>query len=291
MQNLRGIFLVLFSMAAFSIEDALIKGLSNRLPVGQILIVIGCGGVVLFLLAAGPAGRAAILPALRQPHLTGRTLAEGVGAITFATALSLVPLSTVAAVFQVTPLVVTAGAAVFLGERVGWRRWTAVVVGFLGVLLIIRPGLDGFVPEAALVLVTALAIACRDLLTRRIPADVPSAVVSFYGFCVVVLAGVLLLLLGQTPVPLDRTALWAFAAAICCATTGYYAIVASMRLADASALMPFRYARLVFSLLIGVAFFHEKPDSLTLAGGAIIIAAAFYTYQRERRLARKARVT
>lgn len=285
MQNLRGIFLVVFSMAAFSAEDALVKLLTQRLPVGQVLAFVGFGGMVIFAALAGPGGRVAILRALAVPQVLWRSAAESISAVSFVTALSLIPLSTVAAVFQSTPLAVTAGAALFMGERVGWRRWSAVVVGFLGVLTIIRPGLDGFRPEAALVLVTVFAIALRDLVTRRVPAHVPSLAVSFHGFLAMTLAGLVLLVLGPAPVALGATDAMRLGAAIVMGTAGYYAIVAAMRLADASALMPFRYARLIFSLAIGMALLDERPDLLTYIGAGLILAAAFYTYLRERKMA------
>ncbi|MGC1429281.1 MAG: EamA family transporter, partial [Albidovulum sp.] len=152
MQNLRGIFFVLFSMAAFSIEDAFIKSLTVTIPVGQVMLMLGLGGAVIFAVLTGPSGWRQIATVLRVPQVAWRSLAEAASAVTFVTALSLVPLSTVAAVFQATPLAVTAGAALFMGERVGWRRWSAVCAGFIGVLMILRPGLEGFQPEAALVL-------------------------------------------------------------------------------------------------------------------------------------------
>lgn len=283
MDNLRGILLVLFSMAAFSVEDALIKALTAGLPVGQVMAMLGLGGAAVFLVMA----RGALWPLLRAlavPAVFWRSLSEAVGAVSFVTALSLIPLSTVAAVFQATPLAVTAGAAVFLGEVVGWRRWSAVAAGFVGVLMIIRPGLEGFRPEAALVLLTVVAIALRDLVTRRVPPHVSSYAVSFHGFLAVFLAGLVLLALGAPPaLPSPEEGLW-LAGAVLSGTTGYYAIVAAMRDADASALMPFRYARLVFSLIIGVAVFAERPDAMTLAGAALIVLAAFYTYLRERRV-------
>lgn len=285
MQNLRGIFLVLFSMAAFSAEDALIKILTRDLPIGQVLATIGFGGMLVFLVAAGPGGRVAILRALKVPQVLWRSAAEGFGAVSFVTALSLIPLSTVAAVFQATPLAVTAGAAIFMGERVGWRRWTAVVVGFLGVLTIIRPGLDGFRPEAAVVLVSVVAIALRDLVTRRVPVHVHSVAVSFHGFLAAATAGLVLLAIDPAPIRPGAGDFLFLLCAVVAGTAGYYAIVAAMRLADASALMPFRYARLIFSLIIGITLFGERPDALTFAGAALILAAAFYTYLRERQIA------
>ncbi|MGB7320505.1 MAG: DMT family transporter [Albidovulum sp.] len=285
MQNLRGIFFVLFSMAAFSIEDAFIKSLTVTIPVGQVMLMLGLGGAVIFAVLTGPSGWRQIATVLRVPQVAWRSLAEAASAVTFVTALSLVPLSTVAAVFQATPLAVTAGAALFMGERVGWRRWSAVCAGFIGVLMILRPGLEGFQPEAALVLLTVFTIALRDLITRRIPANVPSLAVSFHGFFALAVAGAVILAFGPDPVAVSTVAGAKIASAILLGTAGYYAIVSAMRMADASALMPFRYSRLIFSLIIGLVVFSERPDAMTLWGASLILTAAFYTYLRERRIA------
>jgi drug/metabolite transporter (DMT)-like permease len=283
--NLRGIALVVFSMAAFSVEDAFIKVLTGALPIGQVLVMLGIGGAVIFAALVGPKAWRRMWAALLLPKVALRTAAEAVSGLTFITALSLVPISTVAAVFQATPLATTAGAALFFGEAVGWRRWAAIVAGFAGVLLILRPGLEGFQPEAALVLVTVLTIAVRDLVTRRVPADIPSMAISFHGFFAVVLAGIALLVFGPAPLPVSTQNWMQIAVAVACGTSGYYAIVAAMRAADASSLMPFRYSRLVFSMIIGAVVFAEHPDPMTIAGASLIVAAAFYTYLRERKLA------
>lgn len=285
-ENLRGGLIVLFAMAAFALEDALVKDLTTRLPVGEVLAVLGFGGAAVFAAIAGDAGRRAILRAFRSRAVLWRNLGEGVSGATFVPALALVPISTVAAVFQATPLAVTAGAAIFFGETVGWRRWAAVGTGFAGVLLIIRPGLEGFQPAATLVLVTVFAIAMRDLVTRKVPVEVPSVAVACHGFLAVGLVGFgFLAVTGGAAVPTVRDAAQ-IAAVVAAGAAGYYAIVAAMRLADASALMPFRYARLVFSLIIGALVFAERPDATTLAGAGLILGAAFYTYLRERRLSR-----
>lgn len=289
MHNLRGIALVVFAMAAFAIEDAIVKGLTSRIPVGEVLAVLGLGGSLVFLAIAGPSGRAWIVRGLHHPSVLVRALSEGASGASFATALSLVPISTVAAVFQVTPLAVTAGAAIFLAEPVGWRRWSAVLVGFAGVLLIIRPGFEGFQPATALVLVSVVSVAFRDLVTRRLPAEVPSVAVSFHGFFVVFVTGLGMIALSGGAVSPTPPELAGMGAIVITGAAGYYAIVASMRLADASALMPFRYSRLIFSLLIGVVVFAEHPDALTLIGAGVVLAAAFYTFLRERRLAMRDR--
>ncbi|WP_135505756.1 DMT family transporter [Roseovarius aestuariivivens] len=289
MDNLRGIILVVVAMAAFTIEDTFIKRLSQDMPVGQILIVLGFGCACVFAGVARLSGHRILTRAAWRPAFLVRALCEALAAIFFATALSRVDISIVASVFQTTPLAITMGAALFLGEDVGWRRWTAIILGFSGVLLIIRPGLDGFEPQALFVLVSVVMVATRDLITRRIDITVPSTVISFQGFAIVVPAGLILLAItGDAPVA-PKTLGWAMlACAVLFGAAAYYCIVTAMRIGDASVVTPFRYTRLLFSLLVGIVIFSERPDVLTLLGAALIIATGLYTFLRERRLARAA---
>jgi len=288
MQNVHGILLVVAAMAGFTVEDMFIKQLSQSLPVGQILIGLGCLSAAIFAVLAG--GRAIVARAAWRPVFVIRALAEAGAAMAFATALSLVDISVVAAVFQATPLVITMGAALFLGEEVGWRRWSAICLGLIGVLMIIRPGLEGFEPAALFVLISVAGVAARDLITRRIDVAVSSSVVSFQGFAALVPAGALLLAFGDTgaqPIALPAAAMLAGAAVF--GAAAYWGIVQAMRIADAAVVTPFRYTRLLFSLLVGVAVFGERPDALTLAGAGLVIATGLYTFLREQRLARRAR--
>ncbi|OWU83725.1 membrane protein [Oceanicola sp. 22II-s10i] len=289
MDNLRGILLVLFSMAAFSVEDLWVKQMTQSVPTGQVIGMIGLGGMLVFGLVALATRTPLLVPAMRRPPFVIRTVAEGFAALSFITSLSLVPLSTVAAVFQVAPLAITLGAALFLGEAVGWRRWSAIIIGFVGVLIIIRPGMEGFRPEALLVLIAVIAIAARDLSSRRLPQDLSSISVSFYGFSALVVAAPILMTIQMTaPTGLGGTDSLRLVGSVLFGVSGYYAIVLATRIGDVSAVMPFRYSRLVFSLIIGVAILGENPDGYTLLGAGIIIASGLYSYLRERHLARRA---
>ena len=166
---------MLVAMAGFTVEDAFIKQLSSTISNGQILSIIGFFSSVFFALLAVTRGRNLLASGVWTRATLTRMCAEAFAAMAFITSLSLVPISTVAAVFQITPLTITMGAALFLGERVGWRRWLAIFVGFIGVLLIIRPGVGGFDPSVLWVLVAVLGVAVRDLVTRVIPTKVESA--------------------------------------------------------------------------------------------------------------------
>ena len=222
---------------------------------------------------------------MRSPiMLLAQYASEGVSAMFFITALSLVPISTVAAVFQATPLAITAGAALFLGEQVGWRRWSAVLIGFIGVLIIIRPGSDSFQIAALLPLAAVFGIALRDLLTRQMDPSIPSVSVAFYGFAAVVPAGFLMAPFND-PFVVPQGNEWIY---IVCAmffgVSGYYAIVQAMRIAETSIIMPFRYMRLIFSMILGFLIFNERPDFWTYLGAAVVISTGIYTFVREQQL-------
>lgn len=291
MQNIRGIILVTLSMAAFAIEDAFIKSSSSGLPVSEVLVFLGTGGAAAFALFTFMT-RGTLAPLvhrdMRSPMLIWRAISEGVSAMFFITALSLVPISTVAAVFQATPLAITAGAAIFLGENVGWRRWTAIGVGFIGVLLIIRPGAEDFDMAALFPIAAVFGIAVRDLITRQIDPSIPSTSVSFYGFFALIPAGLLMIPVTD-PFVMPQGTEWGFlAGAMVFGVGGYYAIVMAMRIAETSIIMPFRYSRLIFSIILGMIIFGERPDTLTYLGAIIVISSGIYMFLREARANRRA---
>ena len=286
MENLRGSILMVLAMAGFALEDMFIKRLSLDLPIGQILILLGSGGAVIFGLGALSRGHRLFSRDLLAGPVLLRNLGELIGTIGFVTALALTPLSSASAILQATPLAVTLGAALFLKEAVGWRRWSAILVGFAGVLMVIRPGLEGFLPASLFAVQAVIGLAIRDLATRAVPASVSSMQLSSYGFATVVPAGAILLVITGAPVAPDAANWRDLAFAFLLGVAAYYAIVAAMRIGEVSFVTPFRYTRLIFALIIAMTLFGERPDFWTLAGAAIIIASGLYTLLRERRLAR-----
>ncbi len=287
MQNVHGILILVAAMLGFTLEDMFIKSLSATVPVGQILMALGLGSGAVFALLAILRGDKLFAPAAWSPRMLLRTASEAGGAVLFATALSRVDLSTVAAVFQTLPLVITLGAALFLGEQVGWRRLTAILVGFSGVLLIIRPGTDAFDPNALLVLGAVLAVAVRDLITRTIDASVSSFVVSFQSFASLVLAGPFLMAFNAADyATLSTGNLTMIAGAVAFGAAGYWGVVTALRLGEASVVAPFRYSRLLFSILVGMVAFGERPDLPTMLGATLIIGSGLFTFMREHRLAK-----
>jgi drug/metabolite transporter (DMT)-like permease len=290
MNNFKGILLMLIAMAGFTMEDLFMKKLSVNLSTGQILITLGFGSSLVFALMAKSKGYKLTAKIFWSKGMLIRQFAEGIAAVAFITSLTLIPLSTVAAVFQATPLVITMGAALFLGEAVGWRRWLAIIVGLIGVLIIIRPGLNSFDPNVGYVLIAVLFVTVRDLITRKLPMNVPSTIVSFQAFASLIIAGgILIFLSDQKIVGLDKNQIYFVLGGIIFGVIGYYCIVASTRIGEAGVVTPFRYSRLLFAIIIGFLFFNERPDFLTLLGASIVIMTGIYTVLRERYLARRSR--
>jgi drug/metabolite transporter (DMT)-like permease len=287
MSTLRGPMLMVASMAAFAAEDAFIKALAATVPTGQIGLVLGFGGALVFWVLLRSRGeRLFVTSGLRGAALV-RNLSEMGAAMGMILSVALVPLSVVSAILQAMPLTVTMGAAMFLGEPVGWRRWSAILVGFLGVLLILRPGTTGFDQLALLPLFAVVMLTIRDIATKRVHGGVSSLQLSGWGFLAVIPGGILLLALrGEgliMPSPLEGLYL---ALTVTVGILGYGALVLATRAGAIAVTTPFRYSRLVFAMLIGVLIFGERPDAMTLLGSALIVGAGLYALLRELRLRR-----
>lgn len=283
MDNLKGAAIMVFAMLGFAIEDAFIKLLAGVLPVGQVIASLGAGGALVFAVLVKAQGLPLFPRAILARPVLLRNLGEVIGTLGFVTAIALIPLSTASAIVQAIPLFVTLGAALFLGEPVGWRRWSAILVGFAGVLLIIRPGMAGFDWQSLFALQAVFGLAIRDLATRRVAVATSSIQLSFLAFFMLIPTGGMLLWLWGDPPLVPTGTQWAFlAGAIGFAAISYNAIVVAMRIGEISFVTPFRYSRMIFALVIGVVVFAERPDALTLIGAGIIIASGLYTLWRER---------
>lgn len=287
MDNQRGIILMVASMLLFAIEDAFVKTAGQSVTAGLMLFTLSLGGASIFWAFARVQGQKILTPALRHPAVALRSLGEIVGTLGMVMSLILVPISLVSAIIQATPLVVTLGAALFLGAEVGWRRWLAIGAGLVGVLIILRPWSDAFSPATLLSVMAVLGLAVRDLATRACPPTVSSLQLSCLGFASLAPVGLPMLLVTGTGDVTPGIAVL-LAAALTFGVAGYYLIVAAMRVGDIPVVTPFRYARLLFALVIGTLIFHERPDGWMLVGAAVVIGSGLYTLMRERALARRA---
>lgn len=286
--NLRGIGAMLAAMAAFVVNDAMMKLAATDLPTGQVIFLRGLMIVpvlaALMLASATPA----TLEMLRRPGILARCAAEVAAAILYLSALFHMPIADCTAILQFTPLALTAGAALFLGAPVGWRRWLATLVGLIGVLIIIRPGASAFNPYAALALLSVAFIAARDLITRRLGKDVPTIVIAFTSTAAVAVSslGLLPFETWRWPSPAAMLALLGASAALLGAQ---YWIILAMRTGDIAVVAPFRYSIILWAIVAGFLVWREIPDLATWIGIAVVTAAGFYTFLREHRLARVAR--
>lgn len=283
--NLRGMLLMTLAMAAFASADAAIKLLSQTHAQAQIIWITGVTGALIFAGLAIVSGERPVTRDALAPTALARVAAEGIGTIGIVMALSLSPLPVVVAIMQSVPLLVTIGASVFLGEAVGLRRWTAILVGLGGVLLILRPGTQGFAPEALFAVLGAVMLAARDLFTRVVPKTASNLQLGCWGFAGLVPAGLFLGTVTETaPGGASLPAIGMFSAVTVLTVLAIWAITAAMRSGDVAVVAPFRYTRLLFGLTIAILFFGERPDLPTWIGAGIVAASGLYTFYREARL-------
>ena len=280
MENLRGIAWMTLAMLTFALADMFIVIAARTLPPGQIVVMFAAFGTPLLAVYARSRGVRLVSPVLFTRPILIRNAAEIWGTMAVVYAFANLPFSTVSAVLQAAPLLVTLGAAVFLREPVGWRRWSAIFVGLAGVLLILRPSPEaGWLILLAVVAVTGLS--ARDLATRFVPREIPSLQVATYGFGSTIIGGLLLTALtGDLVLPGARDTA-ACAAAALFGAVAYFSITTAMRQGDIATIAPFRYTRLIFAFTIAALVFGERPDLLTWLGAGIVVVAGIYTLARE----------
>ncbi len=283
--NLLGGILMISAMAIFAIEDAFIKAVSETLPVGQILIMFGLGGAFVFaclaLLNREPLFRRDVV----SRPMRIRVIFEITGRLFYTLAISLIPLSAVTVILQATPLVVVAGAALVFGEKVGWRRWTAIFIGLAGVMIVVQPGTDSFSALSVLAIIGMIGFAGRDLASRAAPASLSTLILGFYGYLAIVVAGALFLIWRPTLfVQPSMEANLYLLGAILAGVTAYSCLMKAMRTGEVSAVTPFRYTRLLFGISLGVMLFGEKLSFAMLAGSSLIVLSGLFILWRGRRV-------
>lgn len=283
--NASGAFLMMASMAAFTMNDALIKATDGALPLFQILTIRGILASTLIYLLARHLGALRLDLSRRDWSLIGlRSISEIGAAYLFLTALLNMPLANVSAILQVLPLTVTLGAALFFRDPVGWRRASAILVGFCGMLLIVRPGPDGFDIYSIYALGAVGCVTIRDLVTRRMSAEAPSLMVTLSASLSVLLFSAIASI-GSDWQPLDlRLALLLIGSSVLILGAYLFSVMV-MRVGDVSFIAPFRYTGLLWALGLGWLFFGDWPDDLTLIGAAIVVATGVFTLYRESKVA------
>ncbi|WP_424831955.1 DMT family transporter [Ruegeria sp.] len=281
--NLIGSTWMIAAMALFALEDALLKGASASLPIWQVLVLFGTGGAIVFAVVALLRGTRLFQPDVLSRPMKVRVLFEILGRLFYVLAIALTPLSSATVILQATPLVVVAGAALFFGETVGWRRWSAIVVGLIGVVIIIQPTGASFSALSILAVLGMLGFAGRDLASRAAPASLSTEVLGFYGFLCIVIAGVTYRFWEGAPIAsVDPQTSLHVGGAVVMGTAAYASLMKAMRMGEVSAVTPFRYSRLLFGVGLGVVMFGERLDQTMWIGSALIVASGLYILWRGR---------
>lgn len=278
------ILLTIIAMACFAAVDAFVKLASESQGAGQVIFISSLATFGLFWMAMWRSRERLWVPDALNPALLIRTAGEIVGSIGIVVALGLAPLSSVIALAQAQPLAVVLGAAMFLREDVGWRRWAAVGLALVGVLMILRPGFTAFDPNLLWVLVYVFGLATRDLASRRLPARISTSFAVAWSMMPMTLAGGLMMHFqgGWRPVSVE-TAVW-YLGMIVALSAALWTLTTAMRSGDVSSVAPFRYSRILFALIIAYFAFDEIPDLMTWAGVMLIVGSGLYAFWRERRL-------
>lgn len=285
--NTRGAFLMMASMGAFTLNDACMKAVGQELPFFQAVFIRGVATTLILLLLARALGGLRLDLPRRDWNLVGlRTIGEIGAAYFFITALFHMPLANITAIIQTIPLAVTLAGALFLREPLGWRRFSAILIGFLGVLLIVRPGTEGFTVYSVYGLISVGFVTLRDLATRRLSREVPSLTVALSSAAGVALFGATGTIGGDW-VPVSGHTWILLGGATVFVIGGYLFSVMVMRVGDLSVVAPFRYTSLIFALVVGFLAFGDWPAPLTLVGAAVVAGSGIYTLVRERRLRRQ----
>ena len=278
--NRRGMFALMGAMAAFAVNDMVMKLTAQRYPLGEVITVRGALATLLvgsFMVGLGH------VSALRfvNPLVLSRTMFDGLAMVLFTTALIHMPLAELSAINLVSPLIITAAAVIFFREEVGWRRWTAIIVGFLGTVLIIKPTPGAFNAWALLGIATAFAGVARDMVTRLLDPRLPSIMISFLAALGSMIVGPVMGLLEEwRPMALFDVGMLAISATF--VASGHFLVVTAFRGGvDVAAIAPFRYTLLIWAGACGYLAFGEVPDRYAIFGSLLIVCSGLYALHRE----------
>jgi len=284
--NLKGITAMVAATALFTCGDAAMKLVSASLPTGESVFVRGVSTVTIVTIAAFWTGAIYRLRDALVRAMAWRSVGDVGSALFFQAALARMPFADLMGILQVTPLSLTAASALFLGERVGWRRWTAVAVGFAGALLVIKPGSSAFNAWALLGVLSVLCGTLRDVSTRRLDVALSPLLIMLLSQLVVATAGLGCWVFEVWKLP-SMGELFALVFASAFSLLGHLCVIYSLRSGEMAAVAPFRYAGIVWAILLGFLIWKELPDALSLGGISTLVSAGLYTLYRERQLRRQ----
>jgi len=290
--NNRGALFMILAMAGYVLNDSMMKLSSDEMGIFQAIFIRGFF-VTVFMAGLSHHQGSSLNPFRHMsPVILLRVLAEIVGTACFLIAITKLPITNASAILQATPFVLTLAAAIFLREKVGWQRYLAIIVGFIGVIIIVRPGVEGFNVYSLLVLATVFTVVIRDLATQKVPADIPTAYLAYITAIFITVMGGIVSAIGAVtnispwiPLSFSNIALLLGAAAFL--IIGYICGIMTMRVGEVSFIAPFRYTVLIWAIVIGIVVFGDIPDALTLLGCVIVVVAGVFSFYRERYVLRK----
>ena len=286
--NMKGAALMTASVSAYVINDAFMKLLFSEIALFQAVFLRSIITVPPILIMVWIT-KVAIRNLSKQDKrlILVRVGAEIFITITFLTALKHMPLANVTAILQALPLAITMAAALFLAEPVGWRRWSAILVGFVGVLIVVRPGLEGFNIYSLSAFMAIIFLTVREIATRKLKSEVPTiTVVLSTAVGSTLFAGIMMI--GSewdTVSAVSWLLILGAAVAILIATL---LSVMAMRIGDIGFVSPFRYTSMLGAIGLGILMFGDWPDQPTLVGTLIIVSTGIYTFHREQKVSKKA---
>ena len=276
----RGSLYMALAMASFIANDAIIKHIGQSMPTGQLLLVLGIMVVAIITAVCWAQGVLRNFSLIASKPVALRAASDLVTTVLFINALLNLPLANANTVLLAAPFVVIVLATIFLGERVGWRRLMAVGVGFIGVLMIARPGSADFNIYTLFALGALISVSLRDIFTRRIPAKVPSMIVALANAIVVTAGGLVWSMIGgYAPLSLFQLAMLGASAMLL--ASAYIFMVLTIRACGVSSTAPVRYTVVIWSVLFGYLFFGELPNATAFAGIALIVVSGIYAMHRE----------
>jgi drug/metabolite transporter (DMT)-like permease len=280
-QNLVGGLWMIASMGAFAIEDAFVKVATKTVPIGEVLILFGLGGMLVYAALLLLNREPLYIPEILSRPMLIRVGFEVTGRLFYVLAIAFIPLSVATVILQATPLVVVTGAVLVFGEKVGWRRWAAIITGLLGVIVIVQPGTDGFSELSLLAILGMIGFAGRDLASRVAPATIGTSLLGLYGFMSVVVAGVLYSIWADAPfvIPKIEVSL-SLMGAIIFGVLAYSCLMKAMRTGEVSAVTPFRYIRILFGITLGLLLFGEVLTPAMLTGSTLIVISGLFIMWR-----------
>jgi drug/metabolite transporter (DMT)-like permease len=278
--NQRGIAAICGCMAAYTVNDVLVKQILQHYPIGEVIFVRGVMSTLLIGAAAVALGQARMLRLALSRLLIARSACDGLSTAGFIAALAHMPLANLAAVLQIAPLLITALSVALYREIVGWRSWAAIGTGFIGALFVIKPVPEAFNVWAIVGAASALFAALREIQTRRIGYRLPAIVVAFWGAVGITLFGTVFAAT-ETWIMFEAADLFQLFVAAVFVGLAIYLLAVGFRDVDLSVVAPFRYSYLLTSAIGGFIVFREWPDGFTVFGAVLIVGSGIYALHRE----------